>query len=490
MSDSRRRILGAPPSDVDAVARSEALESFGPFRGRLARRLFIAMLVPVVAGVSLYAVFAQQRAHALLEDELGRRLATAAVAVAVQILPEQVQALREGDEGSRTHTNVSHKLDLALARFDLRRVLLLGADFSGRVDTSKRLSLGARAHEVLADEPEMKRALEGVATASPLFTGKDGRPYKRAYAAVGAPGQAGGVVMVEGDATYYTPLQRFQRWLLLWGVGVLGLLLVVVVVVARRITGPVSRLSEAALRIGHGQFETPVPAETQDEIGWLAHRFEDMRRAVAARDERMQMMLAGIAHEVRNPLGGLALFTGLLREGLQDQPERLTEVARLERELSYLNAVVTDFLEYARRAAPVPEQVPLAPLFEELVEVAAPGDALVKIELVGQPAVQADRGQLRRLLLNLLRNALAAAPQGPVVLAARGTSPGCLIEVRDGGPGVPNELRSQIFTPFFTTREKGTGLGLALAREIVADHGGTLTLHDAPEGGACFRIRL
>jgi signal transduction histidine kinase len=99
-------------------------------------------------------------------------------------------------------------------------------------------------------------------------------------------------------------------------------------------------------------------------------------------------------------------------------------------------------------------------------------------------------------LLNLVRNAVAAAgPAGGVVVAARrepgpGGAAGTVIEVRDGGPGVPAELRQRIFDPFFTTREKGTGLGLAFVREIARDHGGDVAVGDAPEGGACFTLRL
>jgi signal transduction histidine kinase len=113
----------------------------------------------------------------------------------------------------------------------------------------------------------------------------------------------------------------------------------------------------------------------------------------------------------------------------------------------------------------------------------------VTIELSGPTQIAADRAQLRRALINLVRNALAAAGTGPraqVVLAARRHADRVRIEVRDSGAGVPAPLREKIFEPFFTTREKGTGLGLAFVREIVRDHGGDITVDQAPEGGARF----
>jgi signal transduction histidine kinase len=234
-----------------------------------------------------------------------------------------------------------------------------------------------------------------------------------------------------------------------------------------------------------------VAVETRDEIGYLAARLDEMRAALQARDERMQMMLAGIAHEVRNPLGGLQLYAGLLREGLAHEPERLAEVARVEREIGYLNSVVSDFLEFARRPPPVMEVVRVTPLLDEVCEIcrpAGPGPAL-RAEAPRDLVAQGDRGQLRRALINLVKNAVAAAgPAGAVVVTARKADGVVQWEVRDSGPGVAEGLGDKIFAPFFTTREKGTGLGLAFVREIARDHGGEVQVDRGEEGGARFRF--
>jgi len=105
---------------------------------------------------------------------------------------------------------------------------------------------------------------------------------------------------------------------------------------------------------------------------------------------------------------------------------------------------------------------------------------------------RADRSQLRRALLNLAKNAVVAAgASGQVVLAARADRVArqrIEWEIRDSGPGVPDEIRDKIFTPFFTTRERGTGLGLAFVAEIARDHGGGVSVDRGPEGGARFRF--
>jgi signal transduction histidine kinase len=459
--------------------------------------LLLAVLGPTLAALGGFGFFAHQVARRTLEEELGRRLEAAAVGAALQVLPEQIRGIGPGDERSLTYGRLLHTLEQARAQLTVRRVALVAADRTGRGDSDARIALGAPAHEFSADAVEMARAASAGVAASLLFQGHDGRPYKRAYARVGPPGNVAGFVVVEASADYLVPLARFRRWLLLAGVVGLGLIVLTTTALARQLTRPLDRLAAAAARIGRGDLDASVPVETRDEVGLLAARLDDMRLALRARDERLQLMLAGIAHEVRNPLGGLELYAGLLREGLAHEPERLAEVVRIEREIKYLENVVTDFLEYARRPRPELAAVPLRPLLEEVVEVAAAGrqreteGPMVLVDAAGELVVQADRGQLRRALINLLRNALAAAgARGRVVLAARAEGGAVLCEVRDSGAGVPAALREKVFEPFFTTGEKGTGLGLAFVREIVRDHGGAVALDTGPEGGARFRFRL
>ena len=467
----------------------------GPVEARPSRRLLVRLvagtIAPTVAALGMFGLFAHEVARRALDDELGRRLATAAAGTAATVLPEQLRAIGPGDEGSLTYANVRRRLEVARVRLGVRRVLAVTPELEARGDTAGALTLGAHAYELASDRAEIARAAGGTPAASPLFVGHDGVSYKRAYAAVGEPGDLAGFVAVEGSADYRTTLAAFRRSLWLAGLAALAAVLALTAWLAGRISGPVTRLAGAAAQLGRGALDTPIVIETRDEIGVLAQTLEEARVALRARDERTQMMLAGIAHEVRNPLGGLELYAGLLREALAAEPERLEEVARIEREIGHLKTVVNEFLEFARRPAPHLEAVPLRPLFEEIRELsAAPGVAPIVIESPSDLRVRADAGQLRRALLNLTRNAAAATRTGRVQITARRVETGVRIEVSDDGPGVPPALREQIFTPFFTTREKGTGLGLAFVREIVRAHGGEVDVRDAPGGGCVFSFDL
>jgi len=286
----------------------------------LASKVLLATLLPSVAVLGVFGVLAHEVARHALEDELGKRLETAAAGAAMLVLPEQIAAIGHGDEGSATYTNLGKRLDQARRQFGVRRVMLVASDLGGRGDTDGVVTLGARAHELGADAPEMERAAGGRPSSSPLFWGRDGIPYKRAYARVGEP-RAAGYLVVEGSAGYFVALAEFRRWLLVAGGAGVALIVLFSVLVAARISRPLGRLAAAAERIGRGDLEARVPVETRDEVGALAARLDEMRGALAARDERLQMMLAGIAHEVRNPLGGLELYAGLLREALRAEPQ-------------------------------------------------------------------------------------------------------------------------------------------------------------------------
>jgi len=457
-------------------------------RGRLLAKLLVAMLVPAIFALALFGAAAHEVARRVLEQELGRRLATAATSVAMLVLPEQLSAISAGDELSNTYANLRHRVDQARQRLEVRRVLLVARDLTARADSENALPLGAQAHELGADAPEIERAGMGQATASPLFIGRDGLPYKRGYARVGETGFA----VVEASAQYLDALAAFRRWLVVGGIVSLVMIGALAAWMSRRMTGPLERLASAAERIGHGDLTGTVVVETRDEIGYLASRLDEMRAALHTRDERMQMMLAGIAHEVRNPLGGLELYAGLLREGLADQPERLGEIARVEREIGYLKNVVTDFLDFARRPPLVLEAFAAAAFLGEIAEISRPrtGGPVLSVECQASLMACADRAQLRRALLNLAKNAVVAAGSAGRVILAAGADPNApsriTWEVRDSGPGVSGAIRDKIFTPFFTTRERGTGLGLAFVAEIARDHGGLVSVDQAREGGARF----
>jgi signal transduction histidine kinase len=465
------------------------------FRSLLAR-LLVATLVPTLGLFVVFGLLVYRVTERSLDESLGRRLTGIAEAAASQILPEAVLFLSPGDEESRTAQRQRRKLLQLRARTRVARIVVLDDKLRGRIDTQAGVRIGDRYYHAEADRSELARVFAGEAASSVLFAGEGGQLYKTGYAPIlDADGKAVAALGVEASAEFYAALRRLRNVLLLAGAIVASLVTLASVLVARRSTRPLRRLAREAARIGAGELERPIEVLSRDEVGLLAATMNEMREGLFQRDQQMQMMLSGIAHEVRNPLGGIELFAGLLREELAGDEEKLQHVQRIERELHHLKKVVVDFLDYARRVPPALQRADLAALALEVGEVLrkdASERALSLIVDAAEPTpVRCDPESMRRVLINLVKNAILATPSGGTVelrVSSEGEAARC--DVVDRGCGIAPEVLPKVFTPFFTTREKGTGLGLALAKKIVEDHGGRLEAKSEPGAGSTFTVTL
>jgi len=458
------------------------------------RRFALAAALPALVSLAAMALVADRLARRALEDELSARLVAAAKAGAAALPAERVAGLGAGDERTRTYGHVRARL-AAVAKATGTRLFVVRADRTALADSAGTIRIGEPVLALERDRVEIAEAARGRAVASQvLFEGSDGRLYKTGYAPLAdGAGDVVAVVGADGTAASFQTLRRFRRLLATFAVGgaVLGAL--VAALAALSVTRPLTRITEAARRIAHGDLETPLwRRRRRDEIGTLRDTLEEMRKALHARDEEREVLLAGIAHEVRNPLGALDLFAGLLAEELAQRPEA-AHVARIRQELAALSKVVEEFLDYARARPPVREDVDLSLLVAEVADLAQPLAAArnVSLGVEGAGRARADREQLRRAVVNLVRNAVEAAPAASEVeVTARADAHGAVVEVRDRGAGLGAQARASLFRPFFTTKERGTGLGLALAKKVADAHGGTLVLEDRDGGGTVARLAL
>ena len=217
----------------------------------------------------------------------------------------------------------------------------------------------------------------------------------------------------------------------------------------------------------------------------------------------LSRLLARLAHEIRNPLSSLDIHVQLLEEDLAQaaHPDRdkLTDrLAIIHGELHRLDSIVKQFLRLAGPSALDLEPVDLRKLVEHVCELLRPEAAARDIEIImrmnpGLPTLRADSVQLTQALLNIIINALQAVERrGRVIVQGDGLdAEGALaIQIRDTGPGVPGEKLATIFEPYFTTKPDGSGLGLWIAQQIVAAHGGDIRVANAADGGAVFTLRL
>jgi signal transduction histidine kinase len=245
-------------------------------------------------------------------------------------------------------------------------------------------------------------------------------------------------------------------------------------------------------------FQLPVAGGELGSISRSVNRVAGARRNLESelrREDRLRAigrMAANIAHEIRNPLNGIRLAMQMLKQRLMSNAIRPDDLDLVIAEVDRLNALLTDLLAFRESRKPHLEEQLVLPIVKRCADLLA-GERNVKIGIhaddpEGRAVVDAE--QLTQVLTNLFLNSLAAIPdEGKIDVYLHRNGQGLLVDVHDTGPGVAPEHREHLFEPFYTTRGDGTGLGLAVSRELVNGMGGTLEYReDGP--GATFSIRL
>jgi two-component system sensor histidine kinase HydH len=274
--------------------------------------------------------------------------------------------------------------------------------------------------------------------------------------------------------------------------------------------------------IGQHEAYPNVQIQRSDEIGYLGERFNAMVGSLAEKDrlltdmyrrekdradvlqdevrikERLAAlgeMSAGIAHEIRNPLGAIAGFTELLGRRVTDPAAKELTQEILE-EVKNLNRIVTQFLTFVREPHLTVEPTDVATLTRSAVESVMMNGDRHDIRLETRfpetlPVVPVDADLLKQSLMNLIQNGIEAMPQGGVLsVRLEVKEPWLLIAIADSGHGIDQTHRDRLFDPFFTTKREGTGLGLAITHRIIQAHGGKIDVDSRPGRGSCFTVWL
>lgn len=437
-----------------------------PLRHRLALALFVfATAALAVGGWVLYS-----STRALLEAELDGKLMAVALAAASGLDGGLASQLRPGDESSRLYVAYQDRLR-SLAPVASRAYIFDGAGRS-LVGSWAEHRIGEPVRDLALYEVEIEAAGAGGTASTTLFQGAEGRWYKLGFARLD---EGPAILAVEMPAGFLEPLIRLRNTTVTFALAALGAVAIGAAILSRRLTGALEQLAGSARQIGEGEYADPVPTGAAGEVGQLAHAMEEMRLAIIRREEELRLMLAQVAHEIRNPLGGIELFAGAAAEGLPEDDERKGHLERIRAEAQELDRVITDFLSFARPQAPSIRRIDLRePLVEASQMVRVSGQKSIELDMPAEPIwMEADPDQLKRIAVNLLRNGLDAAERS-VVLAATSNGAKVRFTVTDDGSGIDEEVRDRIFEPFFTTRADGAGLGLAIVRQLAEANSGAV----------------
>ncbi len=278
----------------------------------------------------------------------------------------------------------------------------------------------------------------------------------------------------------------------------------------RGLTRPVNSILDATRRLKSGDLDHRI-AKLDDEFGEVAASFNEMAASLKKQMQEMQRteqlricgeMAAGLAHEIRNPLAGMKVSIEVLLSEL-DIEERDREVLqKIIEQIRHLELLMKNLLNYARPVAAQPISVDVNKLLEKTVYFIEkhpsfisgnPRKRLIREFDQHLPEIVIDAQQIQQVFLNILLNAAEAIPEGGTITVRTGHDDNVknvTIEICDTGKGIPAGSTEKIFQPFFTTKGKGTGLGLAVTKRIVEEHGGSIVVFNNVSGGATFTITL
>lgn len=314
----------------------------------------------------------------------------------------------------------------------------------------------------------------------------------------------------------YLRIKRTRMILMGFGLGALLLSVISSTLMARRITKPIKNLVEGTKRISLGDFSYRIPVISADEIGDLTQSFNEMAQQLQKARWQMEetnrrllqaeklasigRLSATIAHEIRNPLTSVKLNIQKLSES-QSLDELEQEHLAIAREgIEEIEKFIKELLSYTRASTLQKDYFSLAEVLDESIKMLQPslkkkGVTVEKYYELGLPQAYVDADRLRQVFLNVLRNSYEAVEEGgriEVSLKMDRDKDRLSFEIRisDNGCGIPEEDWENIFEPFFTTKTSGAGLGLANARRIIDQHGGTIKAIKKEGQGSCFLITL
>src|SRR4030066_1971018 len=260
--------------------------------------------------------------------------------------------------------------------------------------------------------------------------------------------------------------------------------------------GEITYLTPSGRRIWLGLTLSPLKDREDNIIGQILI-FTDLTQLKAI-ESQMELrsrlsslgeISAGIAHELRNPMGVIAGYTKLLSKKVDNSLK--STVDAISKEIIAMDRIIYDFLSFAKPAELNISDIEFKSIIENCVATVISGMANINLNLDinGLPIIKGDGVLLRQAFTNLIQNAVEAMPAGGDLTIKSSTGDFLEVTVSDTGPGVSEDMADKIFLPFFTTQDKGTGLGLSLVQKIIVSHGGSISVASSKRG-ATFRIRL
>ncbi|HED05707.1 MAG TPA: HAMP domain-containing histidine kinase [Ignavibacteria bacterium] len=368
------------------------------------------------------------------------------------------------------------------------RIFIFDNHFKIIVSSDSTVKSGTIDARLLLNQKEIEQLNVHQGNASLPFKGDDGKWYLWGFYRLGQNNW----LAVRENASRIEIVDKLSS--LFWDLGVVGIIisLLTALFLARSITKPLNKLVDFSREIGQGGFQTKIPVNMKGEIAVLAKSMDSMKNNLAMHQKEKERMLAQIAHEIRNPLGGIELLANLTKEDLIKGNIEHGYLDKILMEINRLKILINSYLNYSRPSYSNPVTLDIEKIVNELkniYQVSLIRKNIRLIKNIEKINVVFDADHLKQILMNLLSNSIDSVNSGgEIKISLNKNNVKWELCIVDNGNGIAEKNIRSIFNPFFTTKKNGTGLGLAICKKLCIENNAEITFDNIPGKGCKFKI--
>jgi signal transduction histidine kinase len=432
-------------------------------RKRKFRRRSLLLLIMLVLFINLIDWIYYLTIRETFDDELGNRLIYIANTATLFINGNIIAQIKSGDESKPEFLAIQSQLTKLKNLNSLREIFIIDRNLNTLVDANTTVSTGYRNRLLEIDASEIEAALTGSPQASVLYSLKHDY-YKRGYAPIrNHANQVVAVLGIEAGAHFSRTIIRIRNGLII--MGLISLMLIIATITT------MNRLYTTLWKFE----EQILSADKFRAVGQLA---------------------AGVAHEIRNPLGITRGTAELLKDELDNKEQALNRVNDIIAEVDRMNLIITNFLDFSRFAPLQVTEHNIHDLIEKTLQLCQYQLEQAQIKCIKEfapdlPNINVDGQQLLQVFLNIILNARDAMSNGGMLTISTGLMKNLIyIKIHDTGIGISPSQQSHLFEPFYSTKKEGMGLGLTISKRIIEDHRGKIEINSERNQGTTVRISL
>ena len=462
------------------------------WRSRLYLRTAVLTLLVTFLSLSLIGYLLFWQVSNLLEKQFGENLRNLSFFITESVEPAHLQLIRTMGKRSRSYRTERFNLIKLKEKAGLRRIFIFNENWQSLLDTDSTYFTEQKYFDLYLDQRELSELQSDSVVISDMYEDKAGVFFKRAYTKI-ISGEDSYFIGIEAGNRFLSSYKNMKRIYVLFSGMIVVFVFFISYFFARTISEPVKKLAQSTREIQQGNLKKEIRLNMDDEIGSLARSMEKMRQSILRKELQQEIVLAGIAHEIRNPLGGIEMFAGIIAEEAENRSIK-DQANKILKESHQIQKILREFNDFGKPAKRSEQEINLNEFVHEIVELMqkdlAKKDVRLQLKIDNREMrIHFDPGHLRQILLNLLRNSLQFSRSGGIIRlnVQENKKKQVCLDLMDGGPGIPEDQKEQIFEPFYSSLKDHTGLGLAIVKNLMEENGAVLRLMEA-ENGAWFRL--